>query len=56
MLTWSQFCVIALMLIAGIVSYRQYKKDKKPDAMTWALIVSYWVVLTVKNLCDYLHI
>lgn len=56
MVTCSQITVIVLMIIAGIVSYRQYKKDKKPDAITWALIVSYWVALTIKNLFDYLHL
>ena len=48
--------VIVLMIIAAVVSYRQYKKNKKPDSLTWGLITSYWVVLTIKNLFDFLRI
>ncbi len=46
--------VILLMLIAGIVSYRQYKYGNRDQALTWAFIVAYWVVLTVKNFIDLL--
>lgn len=48
------FLIILLALIAGIVSYRQYKHGNRENAVTWALIVSYWIVLTIKNLCDLL--
>ena len=44
--------IILLALIAGYVSYRQYRYGNKENAITWAFIVAYWVVLTIKNLCD----
>ena len=48
--------VILLAIIAGIVSYLQYKNGKNNYSIMWAFIVLYWVVLTVKNICDLLHI
>lgn len=44
--------VILLALIAGYVSYRQYKYGNKEQGTTWACIVLYWIILTIKNLCD----
>ena len=44
--------IILLALIAGYVSYRQYKYGNRENGLTWAFIVAYWVVLTIKNLCD----
>ena len=44
--------IILLAIIAGYVSYRQYKYGNKENSITWAFIVAYWVVLTIKNLCD----
>ena len=35
-MSWSQTAVIMLMLIAALVSYRQYQKGAQKDAMTWA--------------------
>lgn len=46
--------VILLALIAGYVSYRQYRYGDKKQGLTWAFIVLYWIVLTVKNLIDLL--
>ena len=46
--------VILLMVIAGIVSYRQYKHGNREQGLTWMLIVAYWAVLTVKNFIDLL--
>lgn len=46
--------VILLAIIAGYVSYRQYKYGDRKASITWAFIVLYWVVLTIKNLCDLL--
>lgn len=52
----SQILIICLAVIAGIVSYRQYKNGTPKDrrtAITWAFIVAYWIVLTLKNIADF---
>ena len=51
----SKILVIFLALIAGYVSYRQFKHGDRKSGITWACIVAYWVVLTIKNLCDLLQ-
>ena len=43
----SQLCVIALILIASWVAWRIYSVGQ-----AWAYIIAYWIVLTLKNLCD----
>lgn len=48
MFTPSQICVYGLTFIAGYTAYRQYIK-KNP----WPWVVAYWVLLTIKNLCDW---
>lgn len=48
----SKILVLILAVIAGVVSAMQYVNGKKNHSLMWALIVSYWVVLTVKNICD----
>ena len=48
----SQILIILLALIAGYVSYRQYKYTNRDNAITWFFIVMYWAVLTFKNLAD----
>lgn len=45
----SQLCVIALILIAAWVAWRIYTVGQ-----AWAYIIAYWIVLTLKNLCDLL--
>lgn len=50
----SKILVLFLAGIAGYVSYRQFKYGDKAAAITWVSIVTYWVVLTIKNLCDLL--
>lgn len=50
----SPILVILLAIIAGYVSYRQFKYGDRKSGITWACIVAYWVVLTIKNLCDLL--
>lgn len=47
----SQACVIALILIAAWVAYRIYAVGQ-----AWVWIIAYWIVLTMKNLCDFLAI
>lgn len=48
----SQILIICLALIAGYVSYRQYRYSSRANSITWLFIVLYWTVLTIKNLCD----
>ena len=50
----SKILVLLLAAIAGYVSYRQYKFSNRENSITWLAIVGYWVVLTIKNLCDLL--
>ncbi len=51
-MTVSAYLVLLLAVIAGWVSLRQYRHGDRKAGLTWALIVLYWVVLTVKNICD----
>lgn len=44
--------VFVLALIAGIVACRQSKYGNRDNAVTWALIVLYWVVLLIKNFVE----
>lgn len=48
----SKILVIFLAVIAGWVSVRQYQHGDRKAGLTWALIVSYWIILTVKNVFD----
>lgn len=50
----SKILVILLAIIAGYVSYRQYRYTNRDNSITWLFIVMYWIVLTVKNICDLL--
>lgn len=43
----SQFCVFVLILIAALVAGMLIA-----GISAWTAIICYWVVLTVKNLCD----
>lgn len=45
----SQFLVLLLMVDAGWVAY-----GLAQNRVMWAWIVTYWILLTLKNLCDYL--
>lgn len=47
----SQACVIALILIAAWVAYQIHAVGQ-----AWVWIIAYWIVLTMKNLCDWLAI
>lgn len=47
----SQACVIVLTLIAAWVAYQIYIVGQ-----AWVWIIMYWIVLTMKNLCDWLSI
>ena len=47
----SQACVIVLTLIAAWVAYLIYSVGQ-----AWVWIIAYWIVLTMKNLCDWLSI
>ena len=51
MISMSQVCVFGLMLIAGRVAVGLMEKRNM-----WRWIVAYWVVLTVKNMLDFLGI
>lgn len=55
-MTVSAFLVILLAVIAGWVAVRQLNYGDRKAALTWALIVVYWVVLTAKNVCDALGV
>lgn len=46
----SFWCVIALMAIALVVFIGLLNQDNM-----WLYIVAYWLVLTIKNLADYLE-
>ena len=48
----SAILVLALALIAAIVSAMQYANGKRNHSVMWVFIVAYWVVLTIKNVCD----
>ena len=52
MFTLSQIMIILLIFIAGFVSYRQFRYGDRKTGWTWIFIVAYWVVLTLKNMCD----
>ncbi len=45
----SQLCVIALIMIAAVVAVMLMC-----GVSAWLVIILYWVVLTGKNVCDYL--
>ncbi len=48
----SAILVLLLALIAAIVSAMQYVNGKRNHRIMWGFIVAYWVVLTIKNVCD----
>lgn len=48
-LTPSQICVIGLIIVAAVVSVFQIKQKPKK---AWPWIVGYWILLTIKNICD----
>lgn len=45
----TQILIFALAFIAAYVAYGLYKKR-----VMWKWIVAYWLVLTIKNLVDFL--
>jgi len=47
----SQIFVFGLMAIAGIVAWKQVKKSNP-----WPWICAYWILLTIKNLFDWIGI
>lgn len=48
----SAILVLILALIAAAVSVMQWVNGKRNHSVMWAFIVAYWVVLTIKNVCD----
>ena len=50
-LTPSQICILGLIFIATMVSIFQIGQKPK---QAWPWIVGYWVLLTIKNVFDYL--
>ena len=48
----SAILVLLLALIAAIVSAMQYVNGKQNHSIMWVFIMAYWVVLTIKNVCD----
>ena len=52
MFSVSQALIICLAVIAGFVSYRQFRFGDRKAGWTWIAIVAYWVVLTLKNMAD----
>jgi hypothetical protein len=51
-MTISAVLVLILAVIAGIVSAMQWVNGQRNKSIMWAFIVAYWVVLTIKNVCD----
>lgn len=47
----SAILVCILMVIAAIVSFYQIKQEPKK---AWPWIIAYWLILTIKNLVDFL--
>ena len=45
--------VCILMVIAGIIAFFQFKKEPKK---AWPWIVTYWFILTVKNLIEFVMV
>ena len=50
----SAILVLALAFIAGMVAAMQWINGRKNQSVMWAQIVTYWCVLTVKNVFDLL--
>lgn len=50
-MTASQIFIFVLIIIAAIVAIGLIQKQNM-----WKWIIAYWVVLTVKNLCDLLKL
>ena len=44
----SQFFIFLLMIDAAVVAYGLSRKRNM-----WPLIVTYWIILTLKNMFDY---
>ena len=53
MFTPSQICVFGLIIIAAVVSVFQIKQQPKK---AWPWIVGYWLLLTVKNIFDFVAV
>ena len=49
----TQWLILALAVIAGVVAIRQAKQANTYGGWTWWLICLYWIVLTLKNLIDW---
>jgi len=45
----SQICVIGLIIVAAVVSVKQIRKHNP-----WYWVIAYWVLLTIKNMCDWI--
>ena len=41
---------IIILILIGISGYVAYRLSRKQNP--WPFVVLYWVVLTIKNLCD----
>lgn len=48
-MSYSQICVFGLMTVAAVVAIGLMRKRNM-----WKWIIAYWILLTVKNLCDYM--
>lgn len=44
--------VFLLALIAGIVACREVRYGNRDNAVTWVLVVLYWVALLIKNFVE----
>ena len=44
----SQFCILGLIMIAAVVAVGLMKRHNM-----WKWIIAYWVLLTVKNIIDF---
>lgn len=53
MFTPSQICVFGLIIVAAVVSVFQIKQQPKK---AWPWIVGYWLLLTVKNIFDFVAV
>lgn len=47
--TPSQICIIGLIIVAAVVSVFQFQQKPK---QAWPWIISYWILLTIKNIFD----
>ena len=53
MFTPSQICVFGLIIVVAVVSVFQIKQQPKK---AWPWIIGYWLLLTVKNIFDFVAV